>query len=62
MMGQKFWLGLKWTTNGWVFVHAPGNELPVPKTINYWDGGKVPDGSNGMTCAYFDPNGKSGNW
>ncbi|GMR47595.1 hypothetical protein PMAYCL1PPCAC_17790, partial [Pristionchus mayeri] len=58
---QKIWLGLQWTNKGWVFQHDDGSTLPVTNN-NFWNGGIVPDGSNGKTCAYFDPKATNGNW
>ncbi|GMR58167.1 hypothetical protein PMAYCL1PPCAC_28362, partial [Pristionchus mayeri] len=56
--GQKLWLGLQWTSEGW--VRDDGTTMPV--TVSRWDGGKEPDGSDGKTCAYFDPNAVNGYW
>ncbi|GMS94416.1 hypothetical protein PENTCL1PPCAC_16589 [Pristionchus entomophagus] len=59
--GQKIWLGLHYE-NGWVFQQDRDTSIPVPGNINYWDGGNIPDGSGGKTCAYFDPKGTKGYW
>ncbi|GMR44434.1 hypothetical protein PMAYCL1PPCAC_14629, partial [Pristionchus mayeri] len=52
MAGQKAWLGLTYTNNKWVFQHDDGQQIAVPNTVNYWNDGKIPDGTTG-TCAYF---------
>ncbi|GMS99292.1 hypothetical protein PENTCL1PPCAC_21467, partial [Pristionchus entomophagus] len=55
--GQKAWLGLTYVGNvgagTWYFIQdADSPALAVPDNVNFWDGGKTPDGSTG-SCAYF---------